>query len=97
MEEKIIDRIILNGEIYLKKTDVDRYYTQKDKIKVDNIVLEEAIKKMPLSDLVTFVTSIARDKLREVGSADLSEIMDTENGQTFAINQLLMIANVGRL
>jgi hypothetical protein len=88
-------KINLNGENYLKESDVEKYYTRKDKVEVDKIVLEEALKKMKDQEFVTLVASIAEAKLKHQ-YVDLEDVMNPYH-ENFVLNKLMMIANANRL
>ncbi|ADO59633.1 hypothetical protein [Paenibacillus polymyxa] len=92
-----IGKINLNGINYLKESDVDKFYTRKDHVVIDEMVLEKTLLKLEPSELVRILTSVAEDKLREVNYAELSEMMKPENKEEYAINMLLMISNVGQM
>lgn len=96
MEMKI-GKMKIDDVPYLKESDVDKYYTRKDNVEVDRMVLEAALLKMRPDELTTLMTSMARKKLEAVGYAELSEMMDASNYEEYTKNKLLMIANVGRM
>ncbi|WCF11660.1 hypothetical protein NDS46_30400 (plasmid) [Paenibacillus thiaminolyticus] len=89
------EKIRINDVVYLKESDVDKFYTRKDNVVVDRMVLESVLMKMNPSELVKFMTSVAENKLKTVGYAELEDML--QDYETFEINRLLMISNVGRM
>ncbi|MBP1308859.1 ADP-dependent phosphofructokinase/glucokinase [Paenibacillus sp. 1182] len=92
-----IGKINLDGTNYLKESDIDKFYTRKDHVEIDEMVLEKTLLKLEPSDLVRILTSVAENKLQEVKYAELSNMMNSENQEEYAINMLLMISNVGNM
>lgn len=97
MKEIQVEQMKINDVVYLRESDVNQFYTRKDNVEVDRMVLEQALLKMDPAELTTLLTSIAEKKLKTVGYSELSDMMNPESYDDFVLGKLLMIANVGRV
>lgn len=96
MTEIKVQSIKINDENYLLEKDVDKFYTRKDKVEVDRLVLGNALLNLRPEDFVLLVTSVAEEKLTKIGYAGIDDMRDP-NREEYTMNKLLMIINAGRI
>jgi hypothetical protein len=87
-----VESINLNGVSYLKETDVNSFYTRKDNVTVDQIVIENWLKYLLPERFVSLVADVANAQIKKYGYAELSDMIKSDD-RDFIANKLLMIAN----
>lgn len=89
--------ISLNGVDYIRKDDVDKFYTRKDEVAVDRMVVEAWLEKMESPHhFVHLVAESAKKHILKNGYAMVSDMINPDD-RDFKVNKLLMIANADLL
>lgn len=89
-----IEKINLNGVDYLKEADVRQYYTRKDEVDVDRLVLEASLQKMPAGELASFLRGIAEEAVKKAGWVSAQDMLDQSEYEAQAVKRLLLMASI---